>query len=339
MLQRIGRATYVREIGLVGDDGQVIERGLADLLRSALARWGLSPKAAILRYARMHLEAAEPLTRSSGSVAHVLGRMAQLGECAEVTVNGEKYIVPTSPRWIRTGTGIGSLLSVAPTPKGVVEQVARDRGTDIVRRIEVRTDEDQEVLRLAGVSEISLRDWFTPLRYLTYAAQRNGSPVRSDALDLSRFWEFLVSEVEQTSEPLSDEADVRAVVGESGTYFGSHKADNCEGRWRNDARGGTWCAYRRGYGSNHWHPIILLVDGSLRRAMDLFDADEWRWALCAQGHNQQWPERVKNMNGRVELTFPAPDQLTAALDILGPRRSAWSWEIDPKAPDLWKELY
>lgn len=339
MLHKIGRDSYVREIGLVDDDGHVIERGLADLLRSALARWGLSSKAAVLRYARQHLEASELLAGRSDLVARVLGTMEQLGECAEVSVDGERYIAPTPPRWIRTGKGIGSFLSVGPVPKGVVKQAQRDRGRDIVRRIAVQTDEDQEVLRLAGVSEISLQDWLTPLRYLAYATRRRGSPVRIDALDLSGFWEFLASEVEEAAQPLSDEADVRAVVGKSGTFFGSHKAENCEGRWRDDARDGMWCAYRRGYGSSHWHPIILLVDGSRRRALDLFDVDEWRWALLAQGHHQEWPRHIENVDGRVQLTFPAPDQLMAALDILGPRVAAWSWDVDRDAPNPWKGLY
>lgn len=340
ILKRLAHGSYVRQIGLVGEDGQVIERGLADLLRSSLARWGLSPKAAVLRHARMHLDAAElPTGSASTLVTRVLGRMARLGECTEVSVGGQKYIAPTLPRWIRTGKGIGTLISLAPAPEGILEHVQRDCSEDIVRRVVVRTDEDREVLRMAGVSEISIQQWLTPLRYLACAARRKASPIRSDAFGLSDFWELLVSDVENMAQPLSDEAEIRVVVGKPGTYFGSYRGDKCEGRWRDDAGDGIWCAYRRGYGLSHWHPIILLVDGPVRRAMDVFDVDEWRWALLARGHHQGLPERVKTMEGRVEVTFPAPAQFMTAMEILGPRVDTWSWEFAPDAPDPWKELY
>lgn len=338
ILSEVGRDTYAREIGLVADDGGILHRGLANLLRSPLARWGLSPKTAILRYARRQLDAAGVLPHTSDLVVSVLERMAELGECAEVSIGGDYYITPTLPRWIRTGEGIGTLLSVAPLPVGIVEHVWGDRGRDIVRRIVVRTEEDQEVLRMAGIAEISIREWLSPLGYLAYGARRKRSPIRSDRLDLSGFWKVLVSEAEDVAQPLSDEADVRAVVGEPGTYFGSYSADACEGRWRNDAGEGIWCAYRRGYGSNHWHPTILVVEGTRRRTMDLYDVDEWRWALLARGHCEGHPERVKNLGGRFQLTFPAPDQLIAMMDMLGPREGPWSWEVDTSFPNPWNEL-
>lgn len=338
ILSEVGRDTYAREIGLVGDDGRILDRGLAKLLRSPLARWGLSPKTAILRYARRQLDAADVLHHTSESVVSVLGRMVELGECAEVGIAGECHITPTLPRWIRTGEGIGTLLSVAPLPDGIVEHVWGDCERGIVRRIVVRTGEDHEVLRMAGITEISIRDWLSPLRYLAHGARRKGAPIRSDRLDLSGFWNVLATEAEDMAQPLSDEADVRAVVGEPGTYFGSHSAGDCEGRWRNDAGEGIWCAFRRGYGTNHWHPTILVVKGTRRRAMDLYNVDEWRWALLARGHSEGRPERVKQVDGRVQLTFPAPDQLIAMMDILGPREGPWSWAVDMSLPSPWKDL-
>lgn len=338
ILGKVGRDTYAREIGLVSDDGRILERGLADLLRSPLARWGLSPKTAILRYARRQLDAADVLPRTTDLVESVLGRMVQLGECVEVSIGGNSYITPTMPRWVRTGKGIGTLLSVAPVPEGVVEQVWGTHVGDIVKRIQVRSDEDHEVLRMAGFKEISIRDWLSPLRYLAHGARRQGAPIRSDGLDLSAFWNVLVSEAEDMAQPLSDEADVRAVGGEPGTYFGSYSAERCEGRWRNDPGEGFWCAYRRGYGTNHWHPTIMVVEGTRCRAMDLYDVDEWRWALLARGHSEQQLERVKHIDGRVQLTFPAPEQLIAMMDILGPREGPWSWQVDKSSPNPWKAL-
>ena len=41
---------------------------------------------------------------------------------------------------------------------------------------------------------------------------------------------------------------------------------------------------------------------------------------------------------RVQLTFPAPSQLRAAMDILGRPSGAWAWDVSPDGPDLWRLL-
>ena len=242
------------------------------------------------------------------------------------------------PRWIRTGEESAALLSVAPTPEGIVELCPEASGTDIVRRIHVRSEEDLAALRMIGVRETSFEEWLQPHGYLSHAMRRRGHPIRSDEISLSRFWELLVAEVARHDLLLGGETKIRVAGGEPGGYFGRHNAPDCEGRWSNVAPDGVWCAYRRGYGTAHWQPMIVAVDGGHRRTLDLYDGDEWCWALLARGRSSGKDERVERTDGQVRVSFPAPYQLVAAMDILGPRRGAWSWEVSPAAPDPWVAL-
>lgn len=338
ILESIGRDAFARETGLVSDNGEVSERGLADLLRSPLSRWGLSPRSNLLRHARVQLDAAGLRDRASHLLPIVLERLIRLRECEDLAIGHERYIAPAPPRWIRTGETSAALLGVGPAPKGIVERSPDREGRDIVRRINIRSDDDLAALRMADVREMSIIEWLTPHGYLQSRIRRSGRLSRSDELSLSRFWELLVAETAEKGLSLGGDADIRAVTGGPGGYFGRYDADNCEGRWSEVAPEGYWCAYRRGYGQRHWQPIILEVDGGQRRCMDLYDHDEWRWALLARSRSVGAEESIERIDRRVRVSFPAPDQLVAAMDILGPRRNAWSWEVSQKAPDPWAEF-
>lgn len=338
ILESLGREAFARESGLISDDGEVSERGLADLLRSPLSRWGLSPRSNVLRHARDQLDAAGLRGRASHLLPAVLDNLMRLGECEDVAIGHERYIAPAPPRWIRTGEASAALLGVGPSPKGIIERSPDPQGRDVVRRIEIRSEEDLAVLRIADVGEISIFEWLKPLGYLQYGIRRAGRLIRSDQLSLPGFWDSLVSEAAEKGLPLGGDAEVRAVVGGPGGYFGSHDAESCEGRWSEVASDGFWCAFRRGYGQTHWHPIVLEVDGAHRRAMDLYDHDEWRWSLLARGHYLGTEESIDRCEGRVRVGFPAPGQLLAAMDIVGPRRGPWTWEVNHAAPDPWAGL-
>ena len=338
ILESIRRDAFARDVGLISNEGEVSHRGLAELLRSPLARWGLSPRSAILRHARDQLDAADLRERASQLVPKVLGRLLHLGECAETWIGHERYIAPASPRWIRTGEGSAALLSVAPVPEGIVEQGPAGSGKDIVRRIVVHGDDELAALRMGGVSQSSIDEWLTPHAYLDYARRRTECLFRSDELSLSKFWDLLVAAVREDGLPVGDGADFRAVIGKPGQYFGRRNAASCEGRWSSTIPDGIWCAYRRGYGQTRWHPIVMAVEDGRQRAMDLYNDDEWRWALVARGRNSGVDEHIERGNGLVRVTFPAPDQVVAAMDILGPRQSAWSWEATLGAPDPWAAI-
>ena len=335
-LETIKRDDYAREIGLIAVDGAISERGLTALVRLPLARWGLSTKAAVLGYARNQLEAAGLREQASQQVGRQLEKLVLLRECERVWIDGEEYLAPAQPIWLRTGRDSASLLGVAPIPDGIVEQPL-DQGTkDIVRRILVRNEQDLAALRVAGVREMSFDEWLQPVGFRSHAERRLGRPIRSDAFSLADFWNLLAAAVQDEGLPLGDDAEVRIVSGPPGTYFGKHDSEQCQGRWSEDASNGVWCAYRRGYSQAHWHPMILAIDGSHRQALDLFDRDEWCWALLARGNATGEPENSEWHDGVVQVHSPSPNQLIAGMDLLGPRRSPWSWLVNDGAPDLWK---
>ena len=334
-VESIRRDTFARDLGLISVDGKASERALADLIRVPLSRWGLSPRSHVLRYARDQLDAAGLRDRLSQLLPAALKSLTRLGECADVVIGDERYIAPAPPRWIRTGEASAALLSVAPAPDGIVEHVPRHGGSDVVRRIQVQSDDDLVALRMAGVGETTMDGWLKPHAYLECARRKERRPVRSDEMSLARFWELLASAVASDGLALGDDGEVRIVVGEPGGYFGRHDQDTCEGRWSEVAPDGVWCAYRRGYGIQHWQPIVLAVAGRSWRALDLYDHDEWRWALIARGRHAGSDEQVSLADGTVRVSFPAPDQLITAMDILGPRCSPWSWQVEHLAPNPW----
>ena len=338
ILESIGRDTFARETGLILDEGGVSDRGLADLLRMPLCRWGLCPRSAVLRHANDQLAAAGLQEQASQRLPEVLESLVRFGECEDLRIGRERYVAPGLSRWIRTGEESAALLSVAPAPKGIVERTPDRTGRDIIRRIRIRTDDDLTALRMAEVRETSIGDWLSPHGYQQHATRRTGRPIRGSEFSLSQFWDLLIAAVVEHGLPLGEDADVRTVAGEPGGFFGRYNAEAPEGRWAEVAPDGFWCGFRRGYGQGHWHPIILCIDGSRKRAMDLHDHDEWRWALLSRGDSVGSEERVNRSDSLLRVTFPAPNQLATAMDILGPRRSSWSWDISPEAPDPWAAI-
>jgi len=127
-------------------------------------------------------------------------------------------------------------------------------------------------------------------------------------------------------------------VGAPGSYFGRYAATGVEGRWGEQPPNGVWCAYRRGHGDDRWLPTLVSVDGDERRVLDLFDDDEWRWALLARSKAVGAAEVVQRAGGEERVTWPLPAQLRAAMDIIGVPTGPWRWRVAEEAPDLWSLL-
>lgn len=325
------RAQLGAQLGYIDAEGRPCDRAVADLLRVPLSRWGLSPKRAVLKHARDHLRACG--CEDVSSVPRVLQRLVDLGECDEVYVGHESYLAPATPRWMSVGDGVAAFLGVSHPPGGLM--LVDDDDRDIIRRVRVETDEDAANLQVSGVREVSLAAWLVPPGYFRHASRRMRQPARSDELSLGGFWRVLEETLTSEGLPLSADADVRYLGGGSGDFFGRHNTDHPEGRWTKDIEEGMWCAYRRGYGDSHWHPCVVAVDADAMRALDLYDADEWRWALLARGRRVGAEEVVRSDGRSVKLTFPAPRQLRAAMDILGRPSGTWAWDVSPNSPDLW----
>ena len=315
------------------DNGELSERAVADLLRAPLARWGLSPRSAVLRHTSEQLKAAG-LSEPTTAVSRVLDRLLALGECDEVFVGHERYLAPAEPRWMSVGEESAVFLSTSALPEGVSLRGSAN-ARDITQRINVISEDDLAHLHLARVRRVSLEEWMRPLHYVRHAARRLRRPVRSDAIALGDFWDVLETSLAEEGLPLSADAEVRAVTGAPGDFFGRHDTPEVEGRWTDEPPDGVWCSFRRGYGEVHWHPTVIAVDGDVRRALDLFDLDEWRWAILARGRKLHSDEQVVGSEGQLRLAFPAPMQMVSAMDLIGIRTGPWTWGWPEGAPDLW----
>ena len=323
-------------LGLLDDGGAPSDRGLAELLRAPLARWGLSPRREVLRYARVQLDLVG-LREASDRLTGVLDGLIKLGDCEDVAVGHERYVAPTFPRWIPVGGGEATLLGGAPTPDGL-EVSDRSTPEDLVRRIKVESEEAIGRLEAAGFRESLISEWLEPSAIAALLSRRLGRLVRSDEATLELLWETLEAAVSAEGLPVGEDAELRVLAGDPGGLFGRHTSVEPEGRWSQSAEDGVWCAYRRGYGEAHWHPLLLSIAGGARRALDLYDHDEWRWALLARGRAVGRRERVNTSGGVTRLTFRAPDQLAAAMDLLGPRVGAWRWRAGDGAQRLWERF-
>ena len=294
----------------------------------------MSPKRAVLEHARAELRAGG--VEDVSGVTRVLQRLVDLCECEDLYVGHEPYLAPATPRWISVGDGVSAYLGVSEPPDGL--SLVDSGHRDIIRRLRVDTYEDAAALELAGVQEVSLEEWLVPPGYLRHASRRMRQPARSDAVSLGGFWELLEKDLTEEGLTLGADAEVRILGGHPGEFFGRHNSLQLEGRWTADPGEGLWCAYRSGYGDTHWHACIVAVSGDVRTVLDLYDEDEWRWAVLARGRRAGDEEVVQTDGLRVQLTFPAPSQMRAAMDILGRPRGAWAWDVSPDGPDLWRLL-
>ena len=321
-----------RKLYLVDETGAINESSIANLLRKAMSRWGLSPKRNVTHYAREQLKAAG--IDAGPTVSRILERLKMFGECDEVFVGHEPYLAPSEPRWIRTGVRTGVFLGPSGPPENIVPGNIKP-SNDIAQRIILNSDDDVAELQAAGIREISVAEWLTPLDSLEHVARRMSIPARSDRINLETFWHILTNALIAQGLPLSESAEVRVLSGGPGGFFGRHNAQTLEGRWDGQVPDGVWCGVRRGYGETHWHPIIVTSDGASRRSLDLFDFDEWNWAIIARGRSLNSEEVIAREAGTLKATFPLPKQIKTAFDLFGNRVSPWTWNWPDGAPDLW----
>lgn len=81
ILESISHSSAADELGLLTKEGLPSERAAADIFRTLLARWGLAPRSAYVRYVRAEFQAAGIDSRGALDVGGVLDRLVGLGDC------------------------------------------------------------------------------------------------------------------------------------------------------------------------------------------------------------------------------------------------------------------
>src|SRR5262249_36585951 len=136
---------------------------------------------------------------------------------------------------------------------------------------------------------------------------------------INEFWAMLTSALRNEGSPLDLRA-LRAVVDPPGSHqgrFGWHNLPESPGRWSANVPDGVWCGVRPGRNANEFHPILARVEGEEAQALDLFDWDEWNWALLARGSALGAPEQSIWQGDILTFEYPIPRQFIRALRLLG----------------------
>ena len=226
---------------------------------------------------------------------------------------------------IRTGSRNYAFLGSLCLPTGVPDVSCNDN--DIVRRFEIENEECIAFLDSINVKEISVSEWFSYPDYLLHASRRMDRSVASNEMALGEFWGLLCNRLKGEGLRVDDSANIRILSDARGGLFGKHDDPKPRDRWMAAKQVGIWCGYRTGHNDRHWNPCIVEVTSDGISALDLFDRDEWIWALLSKGRNCGEDEIINIKENTLSLTFPAPDQLCSVLDILGFRAKSWSWTV------------
>ena len=300
---------------------------VAAAARACILSWRSPARARVTAYLHRQLMAAgfdeEQLRDCVGDVVDAL---IDIGDVTTVRLDGRASLVSSRRTWVHLGG----------TAYAVLGEAAGDPTIEQDRRRYARLT----AFGPEHLAPLSFSDWLGPADFRSHLARRLGG--RADGT-ISEFWAALSSALRHEGNPL-DAAQLRAVVGPPGAqtgFFGRHNSPEVSGRWASAVPNGTWCGVRPGRNPNEWHPILALVEGTEAQALDLYDWDEWNWALLARGLAIGAPERSNWQNDVLAFEHPVPAQFIRALRLLGgPGNRAWTWQVSEAANhcfDAWRQ--
>lgn len=333
-LEIVSRDRYLQKMGYSSDNICFGDRLLANLLRVPISRWGLCRRRDVLGYVRKQLAAAGILDSMDGRLKLIMDRISELGDCEVTSLDGTSYLVPTSPVMIHTGNQCFAFLGSPCLPIGVPDISSDDK--DIVRRFEIKNEDEDCIAFLdsINVKEVSISELFSYPDYLLHASRRMDRPVVSSEMNLGDFWTFLCHKLRDKGSKVDDVSSIRILSDAKGGLFGRHDNPKAQDRWIAADQLGVWCGYREGFNDRHWNPCIVEVTSDGAYALDLFDRDEWKWAVLSKGRSCGEDEIINIKEDTISLTFPAPSQLRAALSILGFQTRHWSWVVGSEVSKL-----
>ena len=299
-------------------DGAPAVGSVADTARGCIRAWRSPARARVTGYLHRQFLAAgfeEELVRSR--VGDVVDALIDVGDVTPVRLSGKASLVLSRPQWI----------GIAPDDYAFLGQA--DVGSPTMRAAE------GYVRRAAALPAHAKPTDFAAFLgapgYRRHLARRTGGT--GDGA-LREYWATLRACLRHDAQPL-DASQLRAVVDSPGTNdgrFGRYNQPAVSGRWKTVAPDGEWCAVRPGRNPNEWHPILIRVTGSEVQSLDLFDWDEWNWALLARGDAIGAPERAIWSDSILSFEHPVPNQFRRALRLLGrPGPWRWTWEVSEGA--------
>jgi hypothetical protein len=266
-------------------------------------------------------------------VRTALDGLLDIGDIASVRLDGKSSLVFTLPSIVGIGKSEHVLLGAHPD-LAMDNSGSGANDNSIARHILVPIE------RLPPATEqLDFDTWIGPGAYLNHLRRRSRSEATGPVADL---WAYLIGVLEQEGASI-DCQHVRALVnppGWNGGLFGQHNKPGSEGRWATAIPEGIWCGVRAGRNVNEWHPILVHVCNTQARAIDLYNWDEWTWALLARGIVMGAHERMTWDKDLLKFEYPIPDQFGRALRLLGETGTrTWSWVLSPEATTRFSHFY
>ena len=299
-------------------DGAPAIGSVADAARGCIRAWLFPARARVTAYLHRQFLAAgfeEELVRSR--VGDVIDALIDIGDLTRVRLSGKASLVLSRPQWISIAADDYAYLG-----QDNAGSRALPAAEGYVRRA---------VAAPAHAKPIDLGAFLGAPGYRRHLARRTGGTGDGGLREL---WAALRAGLRHEGQPM-DASQLRAVIDPPGTNearFGRYNQPAVSGRWKAVAPDGEWCAVRPGRSPNEWHPIVIRVTGNEVQSLDLYDWDEWNWALLARGASIGVPERAIWSNCILSFEHPIPNQFRRALRLLGrPGQWRWTWEVSEGA--------
>lgn len=338
-MRSITQDEFKNQMGLeVGDDGVVTLSSIATLVCTAVQRWRFAPKRQVSGYVKEQLRSANLL----GNVAEdrfrfTLDMLIAVGAIESLQISGRAFFANVPVRWIQISPTHAVLTgTVTENERAILSSKNDDSGTLLAPYFNPEDIDLIARLQINGVVEWTLSDWRGENKYVEHLLRRDP---RTKDLSLIRYWHVLQDDLNNHGLPMAEDTEVRVVGEKPGTFFGNGKKLSVEGRWTTSPKDGVWCGLRKGYNENHWHPVLVNVTGENRRFIDLYDFDEWDWALLARGRAVGNEEAIERKDELVTFTFPIPYDIKRLMLLLGISlaHKSWSWKVPTNCPDYWSD--
>jgi hypothetical protein len=326
MLEALTPDSLRARLGFSADDANTPAIGpIAEAARVCVQNWRSPARARVTAYLHRQLIAAgfdEEQVRDR--VGDVINALIDTGDLTAIRLDGKASLILSRRSFVSTG--------------GIEHAMLGAVGDAIVACEPWRYTRTRTVVP-EGLSAEAFSDWLGPAGYRRHLGRRLGGSAHGT---ITEYWAALTSSLQHEGNPL-DATLLRAVVQPPGTqngFFGRHNVPAVSGRWTAAAPDGTWCAVRPGRNPNEWHPIVVTVTGPEVRALDLYDWDEWNWALLARGAAIGTPERSTWQDDFLAFEFPIPKQFVRALRLLGgPAERRWTWRLSATAHQCFDAWY
>jgi hypothetical protein len=318
MLENLDPNTLRQRLGLEVDHlGAPAVGSVTAAARTCIKSWRASARARVTGYLNRQLIAAgfdEEQVRDR--VTEVIDALIDIGDVTRVRLDGKDSLLLSSPSIV--GVSDEEFIMLGK----VDEQLLTGSNSSLYARLTSSVP--------AAPKATPFFEWIGPPDFHSHLARRVGSQTDST---IREFWRCLTDALTHDGNPL-DPIALRAVVGlpETTGFFGQHNAPGVSGRWASTVPDGIWCGVRPGRSPNEWHPVLAKVEGTTTRALDLYNWDEWAWALLARGIVTGAPEYSNWQNGILTFQHPVPTQFVRAMRLLGgPGPRSWTWQVSEVA--------